>query len=75
MVSNHPENPDCTKAYMQVLQGQREKAIKTLAAIGYTDAEFQVREIEGFIKFQEAWNTKPKRNRKGARYGRLVETH
>jgi len=52
MDSKHPENPECTKAYKQVLAGDRGKAIKTLEAVGYTDAENQVEMIEGFIKFQ-----------------------
>jgi hypothetical protein len=62
----HPVNAECTRAYKQVLAGERNKAVATFTAIGYTDAENQVGMIEGFIQFQIDWNTKAKRNRKGA---------
>jgi hypothetical protein len=67
----HPENLNCTKAYMLVVKGDRQKAITLLESIGYTDAPYQVEMIEGFIKFQEA-ETKKSKGKK--RYGRLLQT-
>ena len=70
--SKHPENPEATKAYQQVAKGQREKAIATLEAAGYKDAENQVEMIEGFIQFQENWSEQPKRKKD---VKRLVEAY
>ena len=71
LYNRHPENPKCTQAYRLVSRGERQKAITILEGIGYQDALQQVEMIEGFIKFQEAQNTKSKGKK---RNGRLLQT-
>ena len=49
-MNRHPENPQCTRAFLLVRNGERNKAIALLEQIGYVDADYQVQLFEEFSK-------------------------
>lgn len=64
--TQHPENPQITKAFLLLRKGKHTEAVEIIREQGYPDAEHQADLIEQFILYMAATIIKKERKAKAA---------